>query len=104
MEWLASHASRGSRIIFSRLTLYFTFKFCFVFRYKVLLRGKKVTGNNSDCTLLLEEFDAEKQSFKLGNTKVIYILQNLNCEMFSGLIIYFSTSQSSTFISEPKSV
>lgn len=42
----------------------------FLFRYKVLLRGKTRSGDNSDCTLLLEEFDPEKQSFKLGKTKV----------------------------------
>ena len=41
-----------------------------VFRYKVLFRGKTVSGDKSDCTMLLQEFDSEKQSFKLGNTKV----------------------------------
>lgn len=46
--------------------------FCFMFRYKVLFRGKKVSGDNSDCTVLLQEFDPEKQSFKLGNTKVMH--------------------------------
>jgi len=30
-----------------------------------------MSGNNSDCTMLLQEFDPDKQSFKLGNTKVI---------------------------------
>ncbi|XP_073237058.1 unconventional myosin-X-like isoform X2 [Porites lutea] len=42
----------------------------FLFRYKVLFRGKTLLGNNSDCTLILQEFDSEKKSFKLGKTKV----------------------------------
>ncbi|KAK2564848.1 Unconventional myosin-X [Acropora cervicornis] len=42
----------------------------FLFRYKVLLRGKAASGDKSDCTLILQEFDPEKQSFKLGKTKV----------------------------------
>ncbi|PFX28678.1 Unconventional myosin-X [Stylophora pistillata] len=42
----------------------------FLFRYKVLFRGKNLSGDKSDCSMLLEEFDGEKQSFKLGNTKV----------------------------------
>ena len=46
---------------------------CLVFvvsRYKVLFRGKNLSGDKSDCSMLLQEFDTEKQSFKLGNTKV----------------------------------
>ena len=46
-------------------------QFCFIIRYKVLFRGKTMSGNNSACTMLLQEFDPEKQSFKLGNTKVV---------------------------------
>ncbi|KAM7442344.1 Unconventional myosin-X [Porites harrisoni] len=42
----------------------------FLFRYKVLFRGKTLSGDNSDCTLILQEFDSEKKSFKLGKTKV----------------------------------
>ena len=41
-----------------------------VSRYKVLFRGKNLSGDKSDCSMLLQEFDTEKQSFKLGNTKV----------------------------------
>ena len=41
-----------------------------VSRYKVLFRGKNLSGDKSDCSMLLQEFDIEKQSFKLGNTKV----------------------------------
>lgn len=41
-----------------------------------------MSGNNSDCTMLLQEFDPEKQSFKLGNTKVLYTTK---LEMFHGL-------------------
>ena len=36
----------------------------------MLFRGKTVSEGNSDCTMLLQEFDAEKLSFKLGKTKV----------------------------------
>ena len=39
-------------------------------RYKVLFSGKSLSGDKSDCSMLLQEFDTEKQSFKLGNTKV----------------------------------
>ena len=43
----------------------------FIFRYKVLFRGKTRSRDNSDCTMLLQDFDPDKQSFKLGKTKVI---------------------------------
>ena len=38
----------------------------------MLFRGKTLSGDNSDCTLILQEFDSEKKSFKLGKTKVFF--------------------------------
>ena len=48
-----------------------------VSRYKVLFRGKNLSGDKSDCSMLLQEFDTEKQSFKLGNTKVKKLIISL---------------------------
>ena len=39
----------------------------------MLFRGKTLSGDNSDCTLILQEFDSEKKSFKLGKTKVVFL-------------------------------
>ena len=40
-------------------------------RYKVLLRGKAISGDpRADCVLLLKEYDPSEQLYKLGNTKV----------------------------------
>ena len=39
----------------------------------MLFRGKTLSGDNSDCTLILQEFDSEKKSFKLGKTKVFFL-------------------------------
>ena len=49
-----------------------------VSRYKVLFRGKNLSGDKSDCSMLLQEFDTEKQSFKLGNTKVKKLIISLS--------------------------
>ena len=62
----------GPQNFYSEIYLVFV-----VSRYKVLFRGKNLSGDKSDCSMLLQEFDTEKKSFKLGNTKVKKLIISL---------------------------